>query len=288
MSVTYHLFTPTATSLALIADYILAGDGIYGVLDRFGMRIPVPLVSCELRGLPPLAPWLHGTVDVATEMQALPEEFDFGPSYHILTEDHPLIPLLNTGRVYQYIIAREGVFLLAGCTGLEVLMPISHGCVLPGLASVTPDIRFSYPRVGEDIVLTILERSKAAQDDASNAIERLFYLLWEGQWHLHEPAQDAGREHVRAKQVTPEYLATCIEGHSHHSMRAYFSHGDNQAEVRDGGFRIYFVLGRIFSHPELRVRICIHGYSWEIPASSFFVLPAGIADCVAKEWGRAA
>ncbi len=92
---------------------------------------------------------------------------------------------------------------------------------------------------------------------------------------------------MRAKKVTPEYLAAVVEGHSHHLHRATFSHVDDKAEVRDGGFRVYFVLGNIFKQPELRVRICVHGYEWEVPSRTFFTLPGEIVDCVAREWGNA-
>jgi PRTRC genetic system protein A len=275
----YHVLDKPFTN-TIEALYIVAGDGIYKVLDCFGMRIPMPLVSCEIRGLLPLAPQLSS--DVLAEVSEEACLFDFGPSYHILTEDN--LPPIDPRRVYQYVVAREGVFLLTRGTGLEVLMPISLPCALPGLASASPGIRFSYPLVDENMVLTILERSKAAQDHTGTPIECLFYLTWEGMWRLHEPEQDAGPGYVRAKQATLEYEVATLEGHSHHNMPAYFSHRDDQAEIRDGGFRVYFVLGRIFSQPELRVRICVHGYAWEVPASYFFAVPAEITDCVAKEW----
>ena len=276
----YHLFTSLPFHTA--ADYIVAGDGVYKVLDCFGIRVPLPLVSCEIRGLPSLSPQLIG--HAAADMSETACLFDFGPSYHILTEDHPTMPSVDPRRVYQYVIAREGVFLQASCPGLEVLMPISHGSTLPGLASVAPVIRFSYPLVGEELVLAILERAQTALDSAGHPIERLFYLTWDGLWRLHEPEQDAGPTHVRARHVAPEHQTAVLEGHSHHGMPAYFSRTDNQAELYDGGFRVYFVLGRIFTQPELRVRICVHGYAWEVPASTFFVVPSAITDCVAKEW----
>jgi PRTRC genetic system protein A len=271
----YHLLRSPSSLDQL--DYIVAGNGIYKVLDCFGIRVPMPLVSCEIRGLLPLGSSNNG----------MTEAVDFGPSYHILTDS--TAPSLDPDRVYQYVIGREGVFLLAGCSALSVLMPISERCVLPGLVSITPTIHFSYPRVDERAVQTILQHCKMARDEAGNAIERLFYLIWESQqWLLCEPEQDAGHNHVRAKMLTPEHQAAVIEGHSHHRFAAYFSDTDNQAEVRDGGFRVYFVLGHIFSQPELRVRICVHGYQWEVPAAYFFEIPKGISDAVAKEWGWAA
>jgi hypothetical protein len=286
-TIAYHVFRPETNPLDMFADYILAGDGVYEVMECVGIRVPVPLVSCEVRGLPPLFSWLQGgdMIHNDPELQTMAELADFGLSYHILTEDHPSLPAVDPRRVYQYVLAREGLFLLAGCTGLEVVMPISPLTALPGLASITPTIRPSYPPVDEHLVLEMLEHAQAARDTMGNPIERLFYFLWEGRWRLHEPEQDPSREHVRAKQVTPEFLAAFSEGHSHHGFAAYFSDGDNIAEVRDGGFRVFFVLGRIFSQPEMRVRICVHGYEWEVPAAYFFALPDSIADCVAREWG---
>ena len=288
--VTYHLFNPASTPLQMIADYILAGDGVYGVLDCFGIRVPVPLLPCEVRGLPPLFPWLSGSVGAGVSTTGLPDEEHeqpaFAPSYHFVY-DAAAAPVLDPGRLYQYVVAREGVFLLAGCPGLQVLMPISEPTALPGLASVTPHVALSHPPVGEDIVLQILERALAARDQEGQPIEQLYFLLWEeGGWRLHIPEQDAYQGSVRAKEATPEYLAALIEGHSHHNYRANFSQRDDTAEVRDGGFRVYFVLGNIFKQPELRVRICVHGYEWEVPASSFFTVPQGIVDCVAREWGE--
>ena len=77
-----------------------------------------------------------------------------------------------------------------------------------------------------------------------------------------------------------------IEGHSHHEMRAYFSPTDDHDELIHGGFKVYFVIGRIHEKPQILTRVCVHGYSWEVPAATFFALPAGIEDCVATEWAR--
>ena len=286
----YHLFNPASNPLHTIADYILAGDGVYGVMDCFGIRVPVPLLPCEVRGLPALFPWLRADFDLgegALLEACAPEELlPFGPSHHFLY-DASCMPAADPGRLYQYVVGREGVFLLAGCPGLEVLMPISGLTALPGLARVTPYVSFTHPLIGEDTALQILAHARAARNDDGLPIEQLYFLLWqEGAWRLVIPEQEANPSSVRAKEVTPEYLAAIVEGHSHHNYRANFSHRDDTAEIRDGGFRVYFVLGNIFKQPEMRVRICVHGYEWEVPASYFFALPPTIVDCVAREWGE--
>ena len=85
----------------------------------------------------------------------------FAPSHHVLTR--PGLPVLDTSRIYQYVIAHEGVFLLASCPGLEVLMPISAPSMLPFLASASPYIKWKYPRISEEVLQDLFERARAAR-----------------------------------------------------------------------------------------------------------------------------
>lgn len=264
----YHLLNAQASLEA--DDFLIAGDGVYRLLRCFGMSIPFPLVLCEIRGLLPL-------------LTPSDEAFDgpFAPSYHVLTDSAP--PPLDTSRIYQYVIGREGVFLLAGCAGLEVLMPISAPSTLPGLAKVSPSIKWKYPLVSDKLVQDLFDLARATRDIDGHMLERLFYLTWEGGWHIHEPEQVQFATSVRATTWTEADEMAIIEGHSHHDMRAYFSSTDNQDELIHGGFKVYFVLGRVHAQPQIRTRVCVHGYSWEVPASTFFTLPADIEDCVEKQ-----
>lgn len=285
---TYHLFKFAPTCLQVQSDYLVAADGVYRILECCGIRIPVPQVSCEIRGLAPLSPWLcdPSSASGGNVSFHLPdaEVLPFGPSYHLLFEGMSLPPI-DPSCIYQYVIARAGVFLLAGCPGLAVLLPISRPTLLPGLAPVSPFVVPTYPPVGEAVVQQLLAHALAAHDQNGEPIEQLYFLLWEeGVWRLTIPAQVAGRDSVRACAITAAYLQAALEGHSHHRYRARFSACDDSAEITNGGFRVYFVLGNLFTQPEIRVRICVHGYNWEVPASFFFALPLGIVDCVAQAW----
>jgi hypothetical protein len=287
---TYYLVQPGSRPREMIGSYVLAGDGIYGILEAFGMRTPVPLALCEVRGLPPLFPWFGGALvpgDDNPEVDASEAPLPFVPTYHLLTEANPRLPFIDPGRVYQYVLARQGVFLLAQCTGLRCLIPISQRVELPGLAPARPFVVPEYPPVDAQIVQQILENARAARDkEFDQPIEQLYYLLWEqGRWRLVIPVQDATSTSVRARAITPEYERAFIEGHSHQGFRAKFSDGDYIAEVKYGAFRVYFVLGSIFTQPEMRVRLVVHGYECEVFASTFFQLPEGIRDGVAHEWG---
>lgn len=281
-----RLFRHTSLLLDREVNYLLAGDGLYHFAGPGGLHIPVLLLPCEIRGLPPLQPWLDG--DFACDIPFTASDVSPAapaPSYHVLTPEQAVLPPLNRQRVYQYVIAREGIFLQAACTGLEVLMPITERANIVDLASATPLLRPAYPRVDAARVQQLLASARSAVDSEGQPVERLFYLLWEGTWKLYEPEQEASQVQVRATALTTQHLSAFIEGHSHHHFAARFSAQDDQAEVNE--FRVYFVLGRIFERPELRVRICVHGYVWEVPATCFFELPTGIVDCVAREWREA-
>jgi hypothetical protein len=50
-------------------------------------------------------------------------------------------------------------------------------------------------------------------------------------------------------------------------MEAKFSPTDDEEET---GFRIYAVMGHIYTEPVIRVRVGIYGHMWEIPALTVF------------------
>ncbi|MEE3719938.1 hypothetical protein V2H45_24665 [Tumidithrix elongata RA019] len=69
--------------------------------------------------------------------------------------------------------------------------------------------------------------------------------------------------------------------HSHHGMEAYFSEMDNRDET---GFRIYAVLGELFTNPKIRMRVGIYGHFYETTVTGIFDLPDRITDCLADYW----
>jgi hypothetical protein len=247
------------------ADLLLTRDGVSTVTHSFGLSIPFLRIACPLRGLAPLRLFKKGT-----ELGAPP--LPCAPSYHILTD--AALPPIDAQRLYQYVIAGNGVFVLARSQEVELCLPLLSRGTLPQLADVTPFVHFRYPRVGVEIVAALLARARAAGYN-----ERLFCLLYRDHaWQIHEPPQQATREQVHATTMTPEYLQASLVGHSHHEMDAYFSHGDDQDEMMQGWFKIFFVLGTIFTLPHVWVRICAHGYCWDVDASIFFCVPAHVHD----------
>jgi|SRR5579885_51215 hypothetical protein len=256
------------------ADFLLAREGIFTLKRLFGFCLPSLQLPCELRGLPSLF-----TPSVALETSLCPP----GPSYHLLTPQTPLSTIFDPARLYQYLIAGNGVFVLARSRDVETCLPLATGS-LPGLVSCAPWLRFLHPQVPPPLVEDLFARARAACLDGPQ--ERLFYLLRDGDWRvdagwrLFEPPQEATEWSVQANHATPESFTAVLEGHSHHRAAAFFSPGDDASELGNGGLRLFFVLGRIFEQPEIRVRLCVHGYAWRLPASLVFELPAGVHDAL--------
>src|SRR5262249_45119751 len=131
---------------------------------------------------------------------------------------------------------------------------------------------------------------KARFSRAAKGLETLFHLIWspvypwDDGWELVAPEQTRSAARCRPLDDSPgsSHAQALIEIHSHHSMAASFSSTDDQDET---GFRLYGVIGRLSDAPEIRLRVGVYGYHWEIPASWALELPEGLIDC--NETGEA-
>jgi PRTRC genetic system protein A len=204
-------------------------------------------------------------------------------NYHIL---HELPGPPANAALYEYLIAGTGVFLRAEREGLQALIPVV-ACEIRGLPTLTPYLRLAYPLVDQTLVAEMLDQSRAACIAAGAPREILFHLRWEGRWHLAVPAQDqtAGSVMPLGPAIGSSYETALIEVHSHHRLAPFFSRTDDTDER---GFRLYAVLGHIFTKPTLRVRIGIYGYYWSVPAQWVFELPDGVADYLTVKEGSPA
>lgn len=202
------------------------------------------------------------------------EEVNIKPfiTYNIAAS--PILPHITTSMM-EYWLAGNGVFVRAARLGLSACVPTTN-CVIAGLPTITPYVQLEYPLVPAHLVLEMLRRSQAVGNQ-----EILFYLSFvNDRWQLDIPKQQATSGSVRS--LTPSlgtaYETTLIEIHSHHSMSAQFSAIDDQEE--SGKFRIFGVLGEIFTRPTLNLRIGIYNHFWQLSASSVFQLPSKLSDFV--------
>ena len=185
--------------------------------------------------------------------------------------------------LYDYLVGANGVFLRSRREGLEVILPVTL-CEIRGLARVTPLVRLTHPRVPASLVQDMLEEARCAWDAEGRPVEMLFHLsFWQDHWQLSVPEQEQTPTSVLPLVDGPgsSYATALIDLHSHHEMGAFFSSTDNRDEMK--GFRIYAVLGRISSRPELLVRAGCEGAFLVIPATHIFELPDGVVDAAAWE-----
>lgn len=183
----------------------------------------------------------------------------------------------TVGKLYDYILAGNGVFIRALGAHLEACIPVSE-CEVRGLTPIEPFALLSTARVPPNYLRSMLRLSQSVCMPRDR--EALFHLIWlpeEDRWRLDMPDQIATATGVRPCEdgAGSSYQRALIEVHSHHSMAAFFS---GQDDADEQGFRIYGVLGEIFTTPKLRVRVGCYGYFWELPAEAIFELPEEIED----------
>jgi hypothetical protein len=211
------------------------------------------------------------------------------------------LPPVDEARLLDYVVGSNGVFARGRRPGLEVSMPVSFSFQpVRGLSSVASYVQWGYPRVPVQLLEAMLIISRQVCEPAPR--EALFHLSFapeqmrresaresapctghsacSGGWHVEYPDQKASRDRVVPAQtgVGSSTERAVIEVHSHHSMKAEFSFEDNRDEVQ--GFRVYAVLGSLFSCAEIRSRVGLFGHFLEYPAAEFFELPDGLRDCV--------
>lgn len=232
-----------------------------------------------------------------------------------------LLPPVDEALLQDYVLAGNGIFTRGRRPGLEACIPIADAPVR-GLRPVDPYVAFGYPKVPAQILALIFQISQtiakkepretlfhlsfdppaiAGGSDRSGPLATAggtdknadlppapaacpCHLLCAAGWHLEFPRQQGTADHVEAIEKgagTSEERAV-IEVHSHHEMDPVFSPTDD-ADEGTMSFRLYGVIGTIFSNPSIRVRVGLFGHFYEYPASEFFELPEGVSDCVTWE-----
>ncbi len=157
-----------------------------------------------------------------------------------------------THAALEYVLAGNSLFGRGEREGSQMLMPLAS-CTVKGLAQVQPHVKLTYPRVPAELLTLMLCQSWLAADVEQRSIEVVFHLHWaDGQWRLEMPAQEQGHAHARpvGPAIGSSYQRALIEVHSHHAMPACFSDQDN---IEETGFKIFAVLGHLFTQPQLRV-----------------------------------
>lgn len=170
--------------------------------------------------------------------------------------------------------AGNGIFTRSTRPEMEALVQISDRPNF-GLPSLEPYFRFYAPKVPRHLVTEMLARSREV-----GKREILFYLNFvEGTWDLSIPKQVATSIAVRPLyEITSSYANALIEVHSHHTMPALFSPQDDREE--SGKFRIFAVMGQIFTRPTISVRLGIYDCFSPLSTARVFELPTELTDAM--------
>lgn len=170
---------------------------------------------------------------------------------------------------YEYIVAANGLFLRAENARLAIqlyLQAWTPGTVR-GVPPLEPYLRLRHPQLPSTLLHRLLADARTRRDAAGRLVEALYHVLpCERNFALIVPPQQATPASVTAiRNAASDPL---LEIHSHGTMAAFWSATDNRDE---GGFRFYGVVGRLEANlPEIRVRLGVYGYWWEVPLGVLF------------------
>jgi PRTRC genetic system protein A len=164
----------------------------------------------------------------------------------------------RSGLAYDYLLARNGVFVAAENALLAARLPIA-ACLVRGLDPLDSLIEIKHGLLPQHLWHDIVE---VAQYWAACGQEALLVVTWDGRrYRLVAPVQI-----VDPCQVCYRPLANALlEIHSHHRYAARFSSIDDADEQR---LCLYGVIGRLDGdRPEVALRVGAYGYfmpvAWE-------------------------
>jgi len=192
---------------------------------------------------------------------------------YIVYHEGESLPPIARDCLYEYVFARNGVFVRSEREGLHATIPVcdSQEMTLNGLAELKPEIRISR-RVRLQITEYALSTCMYAMPNEC--------LLWLGfsnnEYAVTIPDQVAGTMFVHpAHPYQSEGAEALIDIHSHDCMIPIFSTTDDRDET---GFRIFAVVGLLDTRPSILVRVGIFGHFQIVPAESVFEMPTWLSD----------
>ena len=187
-------------------------------------------------------------------------------TYHIHKRD----PLpANDALAYQYVLAGNGVFVRAETRFFTALLPVM-ACTVRGLPPLRPQFQLLVPRIPACLLDVVLADARRARRPNNGLNEVLYQFHHHGRAvQVKKPEQEATPTSVATSVTTAVADAASIicDLHSHGNMRVFFSQTDNADEQ---GARLYAVIGRLDSDPEMRLRVGVYGYWLPLPLTAVF------------------
>lgn len=166
------------------------------------------------------------------------------------------------GLAFDYLLAGDGVFLVAENDDLEVRVPVA-GCHVRGLPPVYPACNLKPGRLPQWIWDAMVWAAHVGYMSGREVLLAVVFERGVG-YRLTVPPQIAGPERVVYRPPT----AAILEIHSHGAHAANFSSTDDRDEQ---GLRLYGVVGRLGAErPEVALRVGAYGHFLPVPWETVF------------------
>ncbi|MFN8632925.1 MAG: hypothetical protein U0893_03655 [Chloroflexota bacterium] len=166
------------------------------------------------------------------------------------------------GLAFDYLLAGDGVYLVAANEDLEVRVPIAQ-CQVRGLPPVYPSCTLKHGRIPGWIWDAIVWAAHVGYVSGHEVLLTVRFDPSVG-YRLTVPRQVAGPAHVVYRPPADAVL----EIHSHGPHAADFSPTDDADEQ---GLRLYGVVGRVGTgRPEVALRVGAYGHFMPLPWDAVF------------------
>jgi len=174
---------------------------------------------------------------------------------------------LQPGRTYGYLWAGNGAFKYGENDHIRALIQLAQFRVA-GLPLLTPFVHLRRGKLPAQVLRALFADARAQAQE--QPIEVMYHLRRdEDLLHIERPEQESSASSLRYKGGDdPDIL---MDIHSHCEMPAFFSKTDNADEQ---GFRLYGVLGNIFTRPTARFRVGLYGDFWAVGLQTLFEVAA--------------
>lgn len=189
---------------------------------------------------------------------------------------------LPTAWPYAYVLAANGVYKLVDTPHFYASLRIAPARVAGLCRWPEEGMLLRVPKIPAKWLRAVLEHAKqqGSGGPISRPIEQMYHFhhLPEG-WRVQVPAQKASAG--RVGYWGGNEATVVLDLHSHHEMPAFFSGTDNRDEL---GCRFYAVIGKIYTRPEIRLRLGLFGDFMELPVAALFQGLGEFVDSRDRAW----
>lgn len=183
--------------------------------------------------------------------------------YHIYTGQN-----VPAAAPYAYLLAQNGLFKLVDTPHFYASLRLSPARVAGLRSWPEQGVLLRVPKIPAWWLDKALAHARRAWRSGmlTGPIEQMYHFHWiNGEWRVSVPNQDASAGRVSYQGGSEASIV--LDLHSHHEMPAFFSGTDNRDEQ---GIRFYAVIGRIYTRPEIRLRLGVCGDFFNFPAAGLF------------------